>query len=243
MGRSDVRHLSSVAGGRHGESFPAGKGVVNRSDAQFTVNPLLKFALTVFLLELTPGPNMAYLAALSLARGCVAGFIATAGIALGLATHAVLVALGAGAVIQNYPALYESLRWAGIAYLLLLAWEGWQPMPEILSKGALVPDVARSIFWRGFLSNIFNPKSILFFLSVVPSFIDAASTQAVALQLATLGTIAVAVASIVHSGTVIAADQSGRWIADNRMRGLIRRTLSAILALMAVWLAWAAIAG
>ncbi len=186
---------------------------------------------------------MAYLAALSLARGRVAGFIATAGIALGLATHAVLVALGAGAVIQNYPALYESLRWAGIAYLLFLAWEGWQPMSEILSKGALVPDVARSLFWRGFLSNIFNPKSILFFLSVVPSFIDPASTQAVALQLATLGTIAVAVASIVHSGIVIAADQSGRWIADNRMRGLIRRTLSAILALMAVWLAWAAIAG
>lgn len=186
---------------------------------------------------------MAYLAALSLARGRVAGFIATAGIALGLATHAVLVALGAGAVIQNYPALYESLRWAGIAYLLFLAWEGWQPMPEILSKGALVPDVARSLFWRGFLSNIFNPKSILFFLSVVPSFIDPASRQAVALQLATLGTIAVAVASIVHSGIVIAADQSGRWIADNRMRGLIRRTLSAIVALMAVWLAWAAIAG
>lgn len=83
---------------------------------------MLKFAFTVFLLELTPGPNMAYLAALSLARGRVAGLIAIAGIALGLATHAVLVALGAGAVIQSYPVLYESLRWAGIAYLLFLAW-------------------------------------------------------------------------------------------------------------------------
>ncbi|MBX9823255.1 MAG: LysE family transporter [Afipia birgiae] len=65
---------------------------------------------------------MAYLAALSLARGRVAGLIAIAGIALGLATHAVLVALGAGAVIQSYPVLYKSLRWAGIAYLLFLAW-------------------------------------------------------------------------------------------------------------------------
>jgi threonine/homoserine/homoserine lactone efflux protein len=201
---------------------------------------LLKFVLTVFLLELTPGPNMAYLAALSLARGRVAGLIATAGIALGLATHAVLVALGAGAAIQNYPALYESLRWAGIAYLLFLAWEGWQPVPETSSKGPLVPG---SLFWRGFLSNVFNPKSILFFLSVVPGFIDPASTRSVTLQLAMLGTAAVAVASIVHSTIVIAADQSGRWIADNRMRSVIRRTLSAILALMAGWLAWVAVAG
>jgi threonine/homoserine/homoserine lactone efflux protein len=201
---------------------------------------LLKFALTVFLLELTPGPNMAYLAALSLARGRVAGLIATAGIALGLTTHAVLVALGAGAVIQSYPALYESLRWAGIAYLLFLAWEGWQPVPETLSKEPLVPG---SLFWRGFLSNVFNPKSILFFLSVVPGFINPASTQSVTLQLAMLGTVAVAVASIVHSAIVIAADQSGRWIADNRMRSVIRRTLSAMLALMAVWLAWVAVAG
>ena len=204
---------------------------------------MLKFAFTVFLLELTPGPKMAYLAALSLARGRVAGLIATAGIALGLATHAVLVALGAGAVIQSYPVLYESLRWAGIAYLLFLAWEGWQPAPDTLSKGSLVPGVAGSLFWRGFLSNVFNPKSILFFLSVVPGFVDPASTQSIALQLATLGTVAVAVASIVHSAIVIAADQSGRWIADSRMRSIIRRTLSAIFALMAIWLAWAVMRG
>ena len=207
------------------------------------VNPLLKFALTVFLLELTPGPNMAYLAALSVARDRVAGLISTAGIARGLATHAVLVALGAGAVIQSYPALYESLRWAGIAYLLFLAWEGWQPVPETLSKEPLVPGVAGSLFWRGFLSNVFNPKSILFFFSVVPGFIDPVSARSVALQLATLGTVAVGIASIVHSAIVIAADQSGRWVTDSRPRSMIRRTLSAILALMAVWLAWGALAG
>jgi threonine/homoserine/homoserine lactone efflux protein len=202
---------------------------------------LFKFVFTVLLLELTPGPNMAYLAALSLAHGRVAGLIATGGIALGLATHAILVALGAGAVIQSYPVLYELLRWAGIVYLLFLAWEGWQPASETRSKGPLVPGVAGSLFWRGFLSNVFNPKSILFFLSVVPGFIDPASTRSVALQLAALGAVAVAVASIVHSVIVIAADQSGRWISDDLMRSAVRRSLSAILALMAIWLAWAAI--
>lgn len=204
---------------------------------------LREFAFTVLLLELTPGPNMAYLAALSLARGRVAGFIATAGIALGLATHAILVALGAGVVIQSYLVLYELLRWTGIAYLLFLAWEGWQSTPDTLSKGPLVPGVAGSLFWRGFLSNVFNPKSILFFLSVVPGFIDPASSRSIPFQLATLGSVAVAVASIVHSTIVIAADQSGQWIADDGMRSKIQRTLSAILALIAIWLAWAAVVG
>jgi len=186
---------------------------------------------------------MAYLAALSLTRGPLAGFIAVAGIALGLATHAVLVALGAGAVIQNHPGLYESLRWAGIAYLFYLAWEGWQPISAPHSKRPLVAGVAGSLFWRGFLSNVFNPKSILFFLSVLPSFINPVSARSISFQLAVLGMVAIVIASIVHSGIVIAADQSGRWISDDRMRDRIRQSLSVVLSLMASWLAWVAISG
>ncbi|WP_152528587.1 hypothetical protein [Afipia sp. OHSU_I-C4] len=65
----------------------------------------------------------------------------------------------------------------------------------------------------------------------MPGFIDPASTRSVTLQLSMLGTAAVVAASIVHSTIVIAADQSGRWIVDNRIRSIIQRTLSAILAL------------
>src|SRR6185436_8677793 len=88
---------------------------------------LLTFLLAVLLLELTPGPNMAYLATLALSRGRAAGLIATAGVAFGLAVHAVVAGLGAGVLIQQYPLLYDTLRWIGVGYLLYLAWEGWQP--------------------------------------------------------------------------------------------------------------------
>ena len=59
-----------------------------------------EFVVAALLLELTPGPNMAYLATLSVARGRILGLVATAGVAIGLAIHAILAALGAGALIQ-----------------------------------------------------------------------------------------------------------------------------------------------
>jgi LysE type translocator len=131
-----------------------------------------EFVLAALLLELTPGPNMAYLATLSLARGRASGFAATAGVAFGLSVHAILAALGAGVLIQRFALIYEVLRWTGVAYLLFLAWEGWQSQAESSPSRADLRSTVSPLFLRGFLSNIFNPKSIIFFVSVVPRFVE-----------------------------------------------------------------------
>jgi threonine/homoserine/homoserine lactone efflux protein len=78
------------------------------------INPLLAFALTALIIEITPGPNMTYLAALS--GGMRTGFAAVAGIAIGLLTYGIVAALGLAAVIDNSPLLYGLLRWGGVAY-------------------------------------------------------------------------------------------------------------------------------
>ena len=70
---------------------------------------------------------MAYLATLALDRGRRAGLLATVGVATGLSVHAIVAALGLGALISQAPLVYDLLRWAGVAYLLYLAWETWQP--------------------------------------------------------------------------------------------------------------------
>ena len=129
---------------------------------------LFTFLLAVLVLELTPGPNMAYLATLALSRGRAAGLIATAGIAFGLAVHAAVAGLGAGVLIQQYPLLYDVLRWIGVGYLLYLAWEGWRTEKETSPERADLTIMAGPLFLRGFLSNVFNPKSVLFFVSVLP---------------------------------------------------------------------------
>jgi threonine/homoserine/homoserine lactone efflux protein len=69
------------------------------------LNPLLAFALTCVIIEITPGPNMTYLAALSLWNGMRTGFAAVAGIALGLMTYGVVAALGLAALIDKSPLL------------------------------------------------------------------------------------------------------------------------------------------
>src|SRR3954465_1575458 len=84
----------------------------------FDVSPLLAFALTAFIIEITPGPNMTYLAALSLSHGARTGFAAVAGIALGLMSYGIAAALGLAALIDSSPLLYELMRWAGVGYLV-----------------------------------------------------------------------------------------------------------------------------
>jgi threonine/homoserine/homoserine lactone efflux protein len=133
---------------------------------------LLSFALAATLIELTPGPNMAYIAILSIQSGRRAGLSAVAGIALGLLGAGLAAALGLAALIDVFPPVYNVLRWAGVLYLLWLAWEGWRG-----SKGS--PVEAGRIGWgqavyfrRGLITNLLNPKAYLFYIAVLPRFVD-----------------------------------------------------------------------
>src|SRR5438105_2738268 len=104
---------------------------------------------------------MAYLIALTLERGRAAGLLATAGIAAGLTVHALVAAIGLGALIADVPLIYDLLRWIGVAYMVFLAWETWQSS-EPGHGGQMAGARSSSFFWRGLFSNLFNPKSILF---------------------------------------------------------------------------------
>jgi threonine/homoserine/homoserine lactone efflux protein len=196
------------------------------------------FLLAVLVLELTPGPNMAYLATLALRRGRMAGLIATAGVAAGLTVHAVVAGLGAGALIQQYPLLYEILRWIGVGYLFYLAWEGWWPDKDVsLARTDRRADV-RSLFTRGFLSNVFNPKSILFFVSVFPRFLGSdPGDPPIPIQMVIFGVLYVGIATAIHAAIVTLAAQLRPWLVEGPRQKIVRRILSIVLALVAVWLA------
>src|ERR1700756_5134597 len=89
-------------------------------------NSLLAFALTATIIELTPGPNMGYLAVLAASAGRRAGFAATAGVAAGLLGAGIASSLRLAAIVAASNLIYEMLRWGGLFYLLWLAWEGWR---------------------------------------------------------------------------------------------------------------------
>lgn len=198
------------------------------------------FLLAVLLLELTPGPNMAYLATLALSRGRAAGLVATVGVASGLAVHAIVAGIGAGELIQHYPLLYEVLRWIGVGYLLYLAWEGWRTEGETSPERIDLAVMAGALFRRGFLSNVFNPKSILFFVSVLPTFVGTGpGTPSLPVQMAVFGILYVGIATAVHGIIVILAAQLRPWLVEGPWQTAVRRILSVLLALVAIWLAWA----
>src|SRR3954470_21204618 len=133
-------------------------------------SPLVAFVLTSLIIEMTPGPNMAYLAVLSASRGRIAGFFAVLGVALGLALLGTAAWLGGGSLVLNNRVAYEGLRWAGALYLCWLAFDSWrdgrQPIETVpVSQSHMVH------FCRGLATNLLNPKAALFFISVVPEFV------------------------------------------------------------------------
>ena len=165
-------------------------------------SPLIAFVLTSLIIEMTPGPNMAYLAVLGASRGRIAGFAAVLGVALGLALLGIAVGLGAGSLILNNRFAYESLRWAGALYLCWLAYDSWKEGRQPI-KTASVSQSLFVQFRRGFITNLLNPKAALFYIAVVPEFISGPAPSV--RGLAVLVSIYVAVATFVHGLIVLLA--------------------------------------
>lgn len=192
------------------------------------------FALAVLIIEITPGPNMGYLAVLSLARGRAVGIAAVVGVAVGHAVYGLAAALGAAAIIEASPLLYELLRWSGAAYMLWLAYEAWSDEANSTTRRAGT-EYAWLAFRRGLVTNLLNPKAAIFFVTVVPSFIRPESSAVS--QMLMLSTIFVAIATMVHATIVLLASQVEGYANDPAWRRPVRRGLAILLAAIAVWLA------
>lgn len=195
---------------------------------------LLAFVLTSLAIELTPGPNMAYLAVLSVDRGRAAGLAAVAGVALGLLILGLLAGYGLGTVVAETRWLYEALRWGGVAYLIWLAWDTYRDAQRPLDG---TPEGGRLLgfFTRGLVTNLLNPKAALFYVTVLPNFIAEAAPKG---QQALVLTLAyVAVATGVHAGISAAGGSFQPLLASSRWRGRLGIGFALVLIAVAVWLA------
>jgi threonine/homoserine/homoserine lactone efflux protein len=208
-----------------------------KGESIVTFETLLAFILTCLVIELTPGPNMAYLAVLSASTGRRAGFAATLGVALGLLIVGLAAALGLTAVIARSRLAYEALRWAGVLYLFWLAWEGWRGEEGgSPGKTTLAPEDSK-YFLRGLVTNLLNPKAGIFFVAILPTFVD--ESRPLIAQTVTLSATYVAVATVVHSAIVLLADAARPWLEDRQRSAIIRRLLSLLLLAIAIWLLFA----
>ena len=140
------------------------------------VHDLPLFLAAALLLNLTPGPDMLYVAGTSASRGARAGVAAALGIGAGCGLHIALAALGVSALIAASPLAFAALKWLGAASLV---WAGIALLRRRGSAAAADAPPARAavrgVFWQGALVNALNPKVALFFLALLPQFIDAAA--------------------------------------------------------------------
>lgn len=152
------------------------------------VHDLALFVGAALLLNLTPGPDMLFVAGTSAARGRRAGLLAALGVGAGCLFHTLLAAVGLSALLAASELAFNVVKWAGAGYLV---WTGLQMLRARRAEAAApgdLPPRAGNPFWQGALTNALNPKVALFFLAFLPQFIDAgAPGQAMALLV--LGTL------------------------------------------------------
>jgi threonine/homoserine/homoserine lactone efflux protein len=144
--------------------------------AEAGVHGLPLFIAAALLLNITPGPDMLFVAGSAAARGRRAGVQAALGIGAGCLLHVALAAVGLSALLAASALAFGIVKWVGAAYLVwcgigLLRARPTAVRPEV-SKGPR--DQQRSAFWQGALTNALNPKVALFFLAFLPQFIDPA---------------------------------------------------------------------
>jgi threonine/homoserine/homoserine lactone efflux protein len=140
---------------------------------------LALFALAVLVVNATPGVDMAFTLVSTLRGGVRAGLAAAAGIAAGCVVHTLAAAFGLAALLAASGTAFNAIKWAGAAYLLWLA-VGMLRTGLAAAPGAMAaeaPDAgpaptAASLLRQGFLTNVLNPKVALFFLALLPQFID-----------------------------------------------------------------------
>ena len=145
----------------------------------FGIHDLPLFILAGLLLNITPGPDLLYIAGRTASQGFRSGLAAVMGINAGCLVHTFAAAIGLSAILTASAEAFFVVKLIGAAYLvyvgisLLLEKQADSPALEISDR--LPSKTVHQAFWQGFLTNVLNPKVALFFLAFLPQFISADS--------------------------------------------------------------------
>ncbi len=207
-----------------------------------TLDAALAFFSVAVLLALAPGPDNLFVLMQSATGGRRSGFAVLAGLMIGVMLHTLAVALGLAAVFAASSTAFTALKLAGAAYLLYLAWGAWRAPPMLATAGG--DAAARPSRWwrlvlRGVLMNLSNPKVVLFFLALLPQFVQP-GRGAVAGQILSFGLLFILAATLVFGTIVLAADAlRARLARSARAQRRLNRTAALVFAALALRLALA----
>jgi threonine/homoserine/homoserine lactone efflux protein len=216
------------------------------------IHQLWLFIISGLLLNITPGPDTAYIVGRSVQLGWRGGAAAALGIGTGCLVHVFAAAIGLSALLAASSVAFTVIKWAGAAYLCfigvtMLLSRPQAPADNSSTEGGAIAQhrislcqiPLRQVFWQGALTNVLNPKVALFFLAFLPQFVAADSAhKAFAFLLlglifvcnGTLWCLGVAALAARAAGRVRQSHQAWRWI--NRALGGLFVYLGARVALL-----------
>jgi len=184
---------------------------------------LLAFVLTAVVLAVTPGPGLAYVVARTVAGGFSEGLASCLGTAIGGMFHVLAAALGLSLIIAQSAVAFSLLKYLGAAYLVYMGTRLLLRKVQVRAVEPVTAQGARRSLYEGIIVEAFNVKTALFFLAFLPQFV--VPDESPALRLVSLGSICVALNTLVDIIAVFAAD---RLLRSNAARAARARLLTMV---------------
>jgi threonine/homoserine/homoserine lactone efflux protein len=192
-----------------------------------TFESAIAFAIGMFFLALSPGPGLATIISRALASGPLAGLAVTAGLVLADFFFMAVAMVGLTAIATALGPLFQIVKYAGAAYLLWLGYRAFRgsAAPLVVTpKGGtgLVKDIG-----LGFLVTLGNPKAILFYSALLPTFLD--MTQIRFADFLILAAIVVVISYLVYGGYIVLVERSRRLLSSTAASRIFNRLTGSVL--------------
>ncbi|MCK8431770.1 LysE family translocator [Streptomyces sp. D2-8] len=188
----------------------------------------IAFLLTTLVVVATPGTGVVYTLAAALSRGHRASVVAAVGCTLGIVPHLLATVTGVAALLHASATAFQVLKYAGVAYLLYMAWATVRDKEALVveereERGAAPEVSARRVIVRGVLINILNPKLTIFFFAFLPQFVSPVEPHAV-VRMAGLGGVFMLATFVVFAAYgVLAASVRRHVVGRPRVMAWLRR--------------------
>ena len=198
----------------------------------------LQFLLTAFVVVIAPGTGVIYTLAIGLGQGRWPAFWAALGCTFGIVPHLLTATLGLAALMHTSAVLFSLVKFAGVAYLLYLAWQVLKSDGALAIRPVISRDIGIRIARRGALINILNPKLSIFFLALLPPFLSGDPANAT-LEMCFLGFVFMVLTFVIFMIYGLFADKARDWLLGSTMvMRWLNRSISAIFVALAIRLAW-----
>ena len=199
----------------------------------------LNFLITCLIVVLIPGTGVIFTVSTGLTAGKRASVFAALGCTAGIIPHLLASVLGLSALLHTSALAFDMLKYAGVAYLLYVAYATWRDRSAFAVSETPTLSSAWTLMSRGLLMNILNPKLTIFFLAFLPQFVTPGST-APALQMLVLSAVFMAMTLAVFVVYGLLANVFRRAVIESpRVQNWLRRSFAAAFAGLGLNLAFA----